>query len=61
MLNGTRRSRQNIYFMFSKNVLNFLKLLVDKEGQINLNMEDDIIAATTITHQGEINSERLKK
>ncbi len=47
-------------FMFSKNVLNFLKLLINKEGQVNLNMEDDIIAATCITHQGQINSERLK-
>ena len=47
-------------FMFSKNVLNFLKLLINKEGQVDLNMEDDIIAATCITHQGQINSERLK-
>ena len=47
-------------FMFSKNIVNFLKLLI-KEGQANLNMEDDIIAATCITHQGEINSARLKK
>ncbi len=46
--------------MFSKNILNFLKLLV-VDGEVNLNMEDDIIVATCITHQGEINSERLKK
>ena len=45
--------------MFSKNILNFLKLLV-KDGQVDLNFEDDIIAATCITHKGEINSERLK-
>ncbi|MEO1261393.1 MAG: Re/Si-specific NAD(P)(+) transhydrogenase subunit alpha [Bacteroidota bacterium] len=47
-------------FMFSKNIVNFLKLLI-KDGEVNLNMEDDIIAATCITHEGEINSERLKK
>ena len=47
-------------FMFAKNVVNFLKLLV-KDGQVNLNMEDDIIAATCITHGGKINSQRLKK
>ncbi len=46
--------------MFSKNTLNFLKLLI-VDGNVNLNFEDDIIAATCITHQGEINNERLKK
>jgi NAD(P) transhydrogenase subunit alpha len=48
-------------FMFSKNVLNFLKLLISKEGEVNLNLEDDIITGTCITHEGQINSARLKK
>ncbi len=47
-------------FMFSKNVLNFLKLLVQK-GQAVLNFDDDIIAASCMAHKGEIISERLKK
>lgn len=47
-------------FMFSKNIVNFLKLLI-KDNAVNLNMEDDIITATCITHGGEINSARLKK
>ncbi|RME08478.1 MAG: NAD(P) transhydrogenase subunit alpha, partial [Bacteroidetes bacterium] len=46
--------------MFSKNVLNFLKLMV-KEGKVDLNFEDDIIAATCISHEGEVISERLKQ
>lgn len=46
--------------MFSKNILNFLKLLV-VDGKVNLNFEDDIIAATTITHEGAVFCERLKK
>lgn len=46
--------------MFSRNVLNFLKLLVIK-GQLNLNFEDDILAATCISHQGQVVSERLKQ
>ena len=29
--------------MYSKNVLNFLKLIIDKEGQLNLNFDDDIV------------------
>jgi NAD(P) transhydrogenase subunit alpha len=45
--------------MFSKNILNFLKLLTPK-GEPVLNFEDDIIAATCIAHQGEIVSPRLK-
>ena len=45
-------------FMFAKNVVNFLKLLI-KDGAVNLNMDDDIIAATCITREGQINSKRL--
>lgn len=48
-------------FMYGKNMINFLKLIVDKEGQLNLNWEDDIVAGTCITHQGEIKNERIKK
>ena len=39
--------------MFGKNVLNFMKLVV-KEGNFNLNMEDDIVAGTLVCHNGEI-------
>ncbi len=39
--------------MFSKNVLNFLKLIV-KDGNLNLNFEDDIVKGTCIAHNGEI-------
>jgi len=46
--------------MFGKNVLNFLKLIIDKEGNLNLNFEDDIVKGTCLTHQGEIKSERVK-
>ncbi|MCB0519206.1 MAG: Re/Si-specific NAD(P)(+) transhydrogenase subunit alpha [Lewinellaceae bacterium] len=45
--------------MFSKNILNFLKLLSPK-GELQLNFDDDIIAATCIAHQGAVVSERLK-
>lgn len=39
--------------MFSKNVLNFLKLIV-KDGNVNLNFEDDLVKGTCIAHNGEI-------
>ncbi len=45
--------------MFSKNMVNFLKLLSPK-GEIVLNFEDDIIAATCVAHAGAIVSERVK-
>lgn len=46
--------------MFGKNVINFLKLIMIK-GEMTLNFEDDIVAATCIAHKGEIVSERLKQ
>ncbi len=44
--------------MYGKNVLNFLQLIVTKEGQINLNWEDDLVKGSCITHNGEIVNER---
>lgn len=46
--------------MFGKNILNFLKIMIDKDGNINLNFEDDLITGTCIAHQGEIKNERVK-
>ena len=46
--------------MYGKNLVNFLKLLIDQEGNLNLNFEDEIIKGACITHQGEIINERAK-
>lgn len=46
--------------MFGKNVLNFLKLML-KDGQMNVNLEDDIVKGTCITHQKQIVSPRVKE
>lgn len=46
--------------MFGKNLFNFLKLIMDGEGKLHLNFEDDIVKGTCITHQGEIFNERVK-
>ena len=32
-----------------------------KDGQINLNFEDDLVKGTCITHNGEIVNEKLKE
>ena len=46
--------------MFGKNVLNFMKLIIGEEGELNLNFEDDIVKGTCITNNGEIYNERVK-
>jgi H+-translocating NAD(P) transhydrogenase subunit alpha len=46
--------------VYGKNVLNFLQLIITKEGTINLNWEDDLVKGSCITHNGEITNERLK-
>lgn len=46
--------------MFGKNVINFLKLIITKEGGMNLNWDDDIVKGTAVTHNGEIVHERIK-
>jgi NAD(P) transhydrogenase subunit alpha len=46
--------------MYGKNLINFLKILVDKEGNLNLDFEDEIIKGACITHGGELVNERIK-
>jgi H+-translocating NAD(P) transhydrogenase subunit alpha len=40
--------------MFGNNVINFLKLIVSKEGALNLNFEDEIVKGTCVLNAGEI-------
>ena len=47
--------------MYSKNVINFLKLFFNKNAEFNLNFDDDIIAAACVAHQGNLVSERMKQ
>ena len=46
--------------MYGKNMINFLKLIITKEGALNLNWEDDIVKGTAVTHRKEIVHERVK-
>lgn len=47
--------------LYGKNVLNFLALITTKEGQLNLNWEDDLVKGSCITHNGEIVHEKVKQ
>lgn len=45
--------------LYSKNVLNFLKLIIDKDGNLHLNYEDDIVAGTCVAKEGKVVNERV--
>lgn len=47
--------------MFGCNVINLLKIMVDKDSNLNLNMQDDIINGTTAVHGKEYVSQRVKQ
>jgi NAD(P) transhydrogenase subunit alpha len=40
--------------LYARNVLDFLKLIVDKDGALAINREDEIVAATLLCSGGEI-------
>lgn len=40
--------------LYARNVLDFLKLILDKDGQLNINHDDEIIAATLLCAGGEV-------
>lgn len=46
--------------MYGKNVFNFLQLIITKEGQLNLNWDDDLVKGSCITHNGALIHERIK-
>jgi NAD(P) transhydrogenase subunit alpha len=47
--------------MFGCNIINLLKIMVDKDANLNLNLQDDIITGTTAVHGGEYISQRVKQ
>jgi NAD(P) transhydrogenase subunit alpha len=40
--------------MYSRNIASFLSLLINKEKQLNLDFNDEIIKGCCVTHQGQI-------
>lgn len=46
--------------LYGKNVLNFLQLIIDKDGNLVLNFEDDIVLGSCISHDRNIINERVK-
>lgn len=67
--NGVRIKGQSYYpstiakdasKMFGKNTLNFIVLLINADGSLNLNFTDDIVSGACVTHNGEIINPRVK-
>jgi H+-translocating NAD(P) transhydrogenase subunit alpha len=46
--------------VYGKNISNFLQLIINKEANIHLNFEDDLVKGTCMTHGGEVVNERVK-
>lgn len=40
--------------LYARNVLDFLKLIISKEGSLHVDMDDDIVAACLMTQGGEV-------
>jgi NAD(P) transhydrogenase subunit alpha len=47
--------------LYAKNVENLLRLMVDEEGNLKIDFEDEIIAGACITHEGEIRNARARE
>jgi NAD(P) transhydrogenase subunit alpha len=46
--------------MLGRNYLNFLDLMINDEGKLNLDVDDEIVQHTCITRDGEVVNERVK-
>jgi len=47
--------------MYAKNILTFLKYMLNKEGNLTLNREDEIVKETLVTHAGEVVHPRVRE
>ncbi len=47
--------------MYSKNLANFLALMVNKEGKFEINKEDEVITGSLVTDGGAVVHEAVKQ
>jgi NAD(P) transhydrogenase subunit alpha len=45
--------------LYGKNIINFLQLIVNKEGVLDLNFSDDLVKGTCIAHAGTVTNDRI--
>ena len=46
--------------MYGKNLVNFLALIIDEKGNLNLNFDDEVVQGACITHDRKIINARVK-
>jgi H+-translocating NAD(P) transhydrogenase subunit alpha len=51
----------NASALYAKNLQNLVELLIDDEGNLAINTEDEVIAGACLTKDGEIVNERAKE
>ena len=44
--------------LYSRNVTSFLSLLI-KDGELNIDMNDDVVGPSCVTHQGQVVNSRV--
>ncbi|MEN8203135.1 MAG: NAD(P) transhydrogenase subunit alpha [Bacteroidota bacterium] len=47
--------------MLGTNFINFLNLMIDSDGNLNLDFEDEILRSTCITRNGKIENEKVRE
>ena len=47
--------------LYAKNLSNLMELMIDDEGKLNLDFEDEVVKGACLTHEGEIVNERAKE
>ena len=47
--------------LYAKNLQNLVELLVDEEGNLKIDMDDEVVAGAALTKDGEIVNERAKE
>lgn len=53
-VNMASRAPYHASQMYATNVVNLLKLMVNKEGVLTINRDDEIIRETLVTHEGKV-------
>jgi NAD(P) transhydrogenase subunit alpha len=51
----------NASALYAKNLQNLVELMIDDEGNLKIDTEDEIIAGSMLTKDGEIVNERAKE
>lgn len=45
--------------LYSRNILAFLKLLIDDKGQLKIDLSDDVVGPACVVHQGDVVNSRV--